>query len=94
MCRAARALVEMTRERLSRVTGVDETTIEHFERKISIPEDAVILAIASALVEYGAVFIPENGGGIGVRLKFTKSETKRIGILESEGGVAGTDDVP
>jgi hypothetical protein len=94
MCRAARALVEMTRERLSRVTGVDETTIEHFERKISIPEDAVILAIESALEEYGAVFIPENGGGIGVRLKFTKSETKRIGILESEGGVAGTDDVP
>ncbi|RUM97964.1 XRE family transcriptional regulator [Pseudaminobacter arsenicus] len=94
MCRAARALVEIKRERLSRVSGIDETTIENFERKIAIPEDDAVLAIQAALEEHGAVFIPENGGGVGVRLKFTKSETKRIGILESEGGVSRNDDVP
>ncbi|MGB3387027.1 MAG: XRE family transcriptional regulator [Pseudaminobacter sp.] len=94
MCRAARALVEINRERLSRVSGVDETTIERFERKIAIPEDDAVLAIQAALEEHGAIFLPENGGGVGVRLKFTKSETKRIGILESEGGVSRNDDVP
>lgn len=94
MCRAARALVEIKRERLSRVSGIDQSTIENFERKIAIPEDDAVLAIQAALEEHGAVFIPENGGGVGVRLKFTKSETKRIGILESEGGVSRNDDVP
>lgn len=94
MCRAARALVEINRERLSRVSGVDETTIEHFERKIAIPEEDAVLAIQAALEQHGAVFLPENGGGVGVRLKFTKSETKRIGVLESEGGLSRNDDVP
>ena len=40
------------------------------------------------------MFIPENGGGVGVRLKFNRSETKRLSILEGEGGVAADDDVP
>jgi hypothetical protein len=94
LCRAARALVEIKRNRLSRSSGVDKTTIEYFERMIATPSDEEILALRAALEEHGAVFIPENGGGVGVRLKFTKSETKRIGVLEGEGGVSGFDDVP
>jgi hypothetical protein len=42
----------------------------------------------------GAQFIWENGGGLGVRLKFNRSEAKRIANLENEGGVVGYDDVP
>lgn len=33
-CRAARALVELTRERLAQLSGINAETIEHFERKI------------------------------------------------------------
>lgn len=94
LCRAARALVEIKRGRLSRSSGVDKTAIEHFERGIGLPSDEEILALQVALEEHGALFIPENGGGAGVRLKFTRSETKRISVLEGEGGISGNDDVP
>ena len=53
-----------------------------------------ITALKSALETLGAVFIEENGGGIGVRLKFTESEAKRIARLEAEGGVVASDRVP
>ena len=42
----------------------------------------------------GAVFLPEGERGIGVRLKFTRSEARRLSILESEGGIVGDDEVP
>jgi transcriptional regulator with XRE-family HTH domain len=80
-CRAARALAQLSRPILARLSTVDETVIENFERKIDRPDA-------------GIVFIAENGGGVGVRLKFNVSETKRLGVLESEGGIAAFDDVP
>ncbi|WP_155772676.1 hypothetical protein [Mesorhizobium jarvisii] len=43
-------------------------------RKIDKPDDATIEAQRAALEQLGAVFIEENGGGIGVRLKFTAAE--------------------
>jgi transcriptional regulator with XRE-family HTH domain len=93
-CRAARALAELSREMLARLSEIDEATIERFERKLARPEDAEIAGIRAALEAAGIVFIPENGGGAGVRLKFNASETKRIATLESEGGIVGLDDVP
>lgn len=93
-CRAGRALAELTREALARLSGVDATVIEAFERKLAMPDDEKVMAVSNTLERAGIVFIPENGGGIGVRLKFTASEAKRIGILESEGGVSALDDVP
>jgi len=92
-CRAGRALAELTREALARLSGVDATVIEAFERKLALPDADKIVAVTDTLEKAGVVFIPENGGGVGVRLKFTASETKRIGILESEGGVSALDDV-
>jgi len=50
--------------------------------------------LANALEKAGAQFIPENGGGVGVRLKFNRSETKRIANLENEGGPTASDEVP
>ncbi|MCR6650590.1 MAG: hypothetical protein NVV73_03345 [Cellvibrionaceae bacterium] len=35
----------------------------------------------------------KNGGGAGVRLKFTRSEVARIATLETEGGIIAEDDV-
>ncbi|MEO3384935.1 XRE family transcriptional regulator [Mesorhizobium sp. CAU 1741] len=93
-CRAGRALAELSREVLAKLCGVEETIIERFERQLAVPDDTVIAGIASGLEEAGIVFIPENGGGVGVRLKFNASETKRLSTLEGEGGRAALDDVP
>lgn len=93
-CKAARALIELSRERLSSFSGIKIDIIEMFERKLNTPDDEIIEALQKALESAGAAFIPENGGGIGVRLKFTRSESKRIAALESEGGIAAYDDVP
>lgn len=93
-CRAARALVEISRDRLAQLSEIDAATIEQFERKLGKPSDATIEALAEALEKAGAQFIPENGGGAGVRLKFSRSETRRIANLENEGGPTASDDVP
>jgi hypothetical protein len=95
LCKAARALVEIGRAKLAVKTNVDQKVIELFERGIDIPSDSTIAALQSALEELGAVFLPEEGSqGIGVRLKFSRSVTWRIGNLENEGGLSGNDDVP
>lgn len=83
-CRAGRALIEVTRTKLAVRSGVDEAAIEKFERKLQELEPGMIVSLQSALETLGAVFIDENGGGIGVRLKFTESEARRIARLESE----------
>ncbi|MCC2690760.1 MAG: helix-turn-helix family protein [Rhizobiaceae bacterium] len=93
-CRAARALTEISRAKLAERSRVDEEQVAAFERKLQTPDPDVIAALESALEEAGALFIPENGGGAGVRLKFNSSITRRIGVLENEGGSSRLDDVP
>lgn len=58
------------------------------------PDRDICDTLQTALEKAGAVFIAENGGGIGVRLKLNRSEVRRIGVLENEGGIVGTDAVP
>ncbi len=93
-CKAARTLIELSRERLSSFSGIEIGVIELFERKLDTPDDTILESLQKALEDAGAVFIAENGGGIGVRLKFTRSEAKRISALEAEGGIVAYDDVP
>lgn len=93
-CRAARALAELTRANLARTARTDENVVERFERKLHKPDDETVAAIQQALEAAGVVFIAENGGGVGVRLKFNASVTRRLGVLENEGGIVGNDEVP
>ncbi|MGQ3211858.1 MAG: XRE family transcriptional regulator [Shinella sp.] len=94
-CRAARALVEYSRERLAVASSVDISTIESFERKLGKPDDESIAALRASLEAAGAAFLPDGDrGGIGVRLKFNRSETRRIQTMEGEGGIVAHDDVP
>ncbi len=48
-CRAARALVEFTRERLAQLSGIDAGIIEHFERKIGSPSDEQVQILQETL---------------------------------------------
>ncbi|WP_255648210.1 XRE family transcriptional regulator [Pseudorhizobium xiangyangii] len=94
-CRAARALVGYSQDRLATSSGVDKDIIDLFERKVDEPDQAAVAAIRSALEKAGAAFLPDGAdSGIGVRLKFNHADTRRIARLEGEGGIVGDDDVP
>ncbi len=92
-CRAARALTVWSREQLAEVTSIPIHTIADFEIGRDVPPLDVRARLQAALEEAGAVFIPENGGGIGVRLKFNRREVRAINKWEGEGGNLGEDDV-
>ena len=71
LCRAARALLGWRQSDLSEAAGVPEPTVNAFEAK---PETGrMIAANARLLVEAfekaGLEFIPENGGGDGIRFR-------------------------
>lgn len=92
-CRAARALTVLSREQLAEVSGVPVQTIADFEIGREVSAHNVLARLQAALEEGGAVFIPENGGGLGVRLKFNSREVRAINKWEGEGGNPAEDDV-
>ena len=92
-CRAARALVEWSAEQVARRSGIDAQVILDFEAKCADPADEVRRRLFEALESAGAVFIPENGGGVGVRLKYARRDVRAVNKWESEGGLSGEDDV-
>lgn len=93
-CRAGRALTDMSCEMLADMSGISETMIRDFERKLVEPDDLVRGQLRLALETHGALFLADDSqGGLGVRLKFSAAEAARIERLENEGGPAGEDDV-
>ena len=92
-CRAGRALIEWTVEDLAKVSDVPAAVIVDFETARATVEPALVETMAAALEHGGVRLIPENGGGAGVRLKFTRSEVARIATLETEGGIIAEDDI-
>jgi len=92
-CRAARALLEWTDDQLAEAAGVDLETIQNLEARFRRPTPDEQHRIRKALEEGGIVFIDENGGGVGVRLRFNRKEVRAINRWEQEGGTAGEDDI-
>lgn len=66
--RAARGLIDWTRDDLSKASGVTVRTLARIESSQTLPRKATLAALFSALEAAGVEFIPENGGGRGVRL--------------------------
>jgi transcriptional regulator with XRE-family HTH domain len=94
LCRAARALVQWSREELAGDSCVGMDVIADLEQGRQVPSAEMLGRLQNALEEGGAVFIPENGeGGVGVRLKFNSRDVRAINRLEGEGGSIGEDDV-
>lgn len=92
-CRAARALIEWSVDQLSQASRVDAKTIADFEARYRAPGEDAKRRIRVALEEGGVSFIAENGGGAGVRLKFSRREVRAINRWEGEGGTVGEDDI-
>ena len=76
-CRGARGLLNMTQSELATKSGVSVGTVINFETGERQPIRAVIEAIRKALEDAGIEFIPENGGGLGVRFAKRKKGAKR-----------------
>jgi len=69
--RAARALARLEQSDLAAASGVSLDTIKRLER-IRGPVSAnvsTVAAITKAFAAAGVDMIPENGGGVGVRLR-------------------------
>ena len=68
-CKAARALLGLTQPQLARASDLGLSTVVDFERGRRKVSDAAVQALKVALEEAGIIFIDENGGGAGVRLR-------------------------
>jgi len=68
-CRAARALLKWSQDDLAEASKVGKRTIADFERDLREPYERTLRDLMVALEEAGIEFIPENGGGAGVRFR-------------------------
>jgi transcriptional regulator with XRE-family HTH domain len=76
-CRAGRALLDWSRDELAEHSRVAKRTIVDFERGAREPREATLTVIRQALEEAGVIFIDQNGGGPGVRLRDPQGRAKK-----------------
>jgi len=92
-CRAGRALIEWSQQQLSQSAAIDIQTIADFEKRFRSVDETTRRRLRATLEAAGVVFIAENGGGAGARLKFNRQEVWEVNRWEGEGGVTGEDDI-
>ena len=68
-CRGARGMLGWSQDELAASSQVSVSTIATFERGERTPTKANLTALRSAFEQAGLVFIPVNGGGVGVRFR-------------------------
>lgn len=66
--RAARGLLDISQQELADLSKVSLRTIVQVERGSKPASESIAQALALSLEAAGIEFIPENGGGVGVRL--------------------------
>lgn len=69
--RAARALLDWSRDQLADAAATTTRTLARLEAGENVPRSTTLAAIRSALEAAGVEFIAENRGGPGVKLKGT-----------------------
>jgi transcriptional regulator with XRE-family HTH domain len=67
--RAARALLDISQQELADLSKVGLRTIVQFERGSTSISASIIQALVLSLEATGIEFIPENGGGAGLRFR-------------------------
>lgn len=85
-CRAGRALIEWSLERLAQACSVDLQALKAFEARFRRPDPETLSRIRAVLTDAGVVFVDENGGGAGARLKLSRKDLRAISRWEGEGG--------
>jgi transcriptional regulator with XRE-family HTH domain len=82
--RGARGLIGWSQDDLANAARVGVSTVRDFEAARRRPMRNNLEAIRNALEVVGIEFIPENGGGAGVRLKnaFPKLSYRTVSIYE------------
>ena len=68
-CMGARAMLGWSRDKLAKAALIAERTLIDFERGARQPRERTLLDIRRTLEDAGIIFIDQNGGGPGVRLK-------------------------
>lgn len=68
-CRAARGLLLWTQADLAKAASVGVVTVRQFESENGTPRPATLTVLQQALEAAGLEFIPENGGGAGIRFR-------------------------
>jgi transcriptional regulator with XRE-family HTH domain len=83
--RMARGYLRWSAKELADKSGVAESTIKRMERDEGFPiaRGANIEAVYKTLVDAGIIFVPENGGGVGIRLRKPPEPTDRALFSES-----------
>ena len=71
--RAARGLLKWNQDDLAREASVSVVTVRNFENEKSTPQRATIDVMRRCLESAGVEFIPENGGGAGIRFRERKA---------------------
>jgi transcriptional regulator with XRE-family HTH domain len=67
-CRMARAALEIDIRKLAEMADVSKGTIERLEKGETL-KPATVEKVQTCLEKAGVEFVPENGGGPGVRLR-------------------------
>ncbi|TXN40651.1 helix-turn-helix transcriptional regulator [Methylobacterium sp. WL30] len=94
-CRAARALLDWTREDLARESKVSRATIADYETGKRPARERTTDDLRQALEAGGIEFTPENGGGAGVRFRERSDAKPDEGLRpdqltsENDGGAEG-----
>ena len=92
---AGRALTGVSLSELVPLRAFRWRRCDFWSKRGRIGSDEESQALRKALETLGAVVISEGEGmGAGVRLKFTRQDTKQLGRLETEGGAVRSDDLP
>jgi hypothetical protein len=93
---AGRALVGISQNELATAANISFEALRLLEANAAAwISNIESQALERALEQYGAVIVVEGDGmGAGVRLKFTRQDTRQIGRLETDGGISRLDDVP
>jgi transcriptional regulator with XRE-family HTH domain len=76
-CKAARALLGWNQDDLERASRVTKKTIADFERGARTPYGRTLSDLQRALESAGIIFIQQNGGGPGVRLRDPQPTSKK-----------------
>lgn len=76
-CRGARGMLGWSQDQLSEAAKISRATIADFERGERTPTATNLIAIREAFEKAGLEFIPENGGGVGLRFKRRGADSGR-----------------